>query len=190
MDKKEILGVISKRASVRAFDSSKTVSRDQIEAILEAACSAPSAMNTQPWRFYIAETADEKRNVMDAMSAHNAWANEAYAFIILLADLRTAYNPNERKYYIDIGLCLENLLLEAVNQGLAACPCSAFDSDKLYKLLNIPEHLEPLIIVPIGYEANGNTLEKLRKKYGSVIERSMHKRGGRNSIDKCIIKWA
>ncbi|MCD6478657.1 MAG: nitroreductase family protein [Candidatus Diapherotrites archaeon] len=187
---REILKVIKNRASVRAFDRSKAVSKEQIEAILEAACLAPSARNTQPWRFYVAESDKEKQRVMQAMSEHNSWANEASFLIVVLADRRNAYRPEERKYYIDIGLCLENILLETVNQGLGACPCAAFDGEKLAKLLELPEYLEPLVIVPIGYEAKGDAFEKVKERYGEVIERAAHKIGGGRSLKECIFKWA
>lgn len=184
----DILDVIKKRASIRAYDKSKKVSKEQIEAILEASRLAPSARNTQPWAFYIAESDEAKAKVMKAMSEHNAWANEASALIVLCADLRNAYRLEEKKYYIDIGLCLENLLLEAANQGLAACPCAAFDKEKLARLLQLPEYLEPLIIIPVGYEAKGRALEEIKEKYGETVERRKHKINDTKSLEEIIVK--
>lgn len=184
----EILDAIRKRASIRAYDKSKKVNKEQIEAILEAARLAPSARNTQPWAFYIAESDEAKAKVMKAMSEHNAWANEASILIVLCADLRNAYRLEEKKYYIDIGLCLENLLLEVVNQGLAACPCAAFDKEKLARLLELQEYLEPVIIIPVGYEAKGKLLEELREKYGEIVERKAHKISGIKSLEEIIVK--
>ncbi|MCD6247716.1 MAG: nitroreductase family protein [Candidatus Diapherotrites archaeon] len=189
MARKEILEAIRKRASVRAYDKSKEVSKEQIEAILEAARLAPSARNTQPWAFYVAESDEAKAKVMKAMSEHNAWANEASVLLVVCADLRNVYRLEEKKYYVDIGLCLENILLEIVNQGLAACPCAAFDKERLARVLQLPEHLEPLIIVSVGYEAKGKLLQQLREKYGNVVERKAHKLGGTKSLEEVIFKW-
>lgn len=184
-----VLDVIKKRASVRAYDKSKKVSKEQIKEILKAASLAPSARNTQPWKFYIAESEGEKSKIMRAMSEHNAWASEASILIVILADLRNAYRIDEKKYYVDIGLCLENLLLEITNQRLAACPCAAFDREKLSKLLDLPAYLEPVVVVPIGYEAKGSVLAGLREKYGKVIERSEHKIGGTKDLKELIVGW-
>ena len=185
----EFSEILKKRASVRAYDKSKEVSKEQIEAILEAVRLAPSARNTQPWAFYIAENEETRARVMKAMSEHNAWANEASVLLVVCADLRNAYRLEEKRYYIDIGLCLENILLEIVNQGLAACPCAAFDKERLARVLQLPEYLEPLVIVPIGYEAKGKLLGKLREKYGEVVERKAHKLGGTKSLEEIIFKW-
>lgn len=186
---KDIMKAIKERRSVRAFDRSKKVSKAQIEAILEAGTLAPSARNTQPWVFYVAESAEAKAKIIECMSAHNQWAKESSALIVLMADKRNAYRAEEKRYYIDIGLCLENMLLEVVNQGLGACPCSAFDANALAEKLVLPNHLEPLVIIPIGYEASGKVLEDVRSKYGQVVERADHKIGGKRPLKECLLAW-
>ncbi|MCX8189933.1 MAG: nitroreductase family protein [Candidatus Diapherotrites archaeon] len=185
----EIAKIIVKRSSVRAFDNSKKIPKTKIMKILKAGTLAPSARNSQPWRFYVAISEEAKTKVCEAMAERNPWAKEANAIIVLLADKNFAVRPDEKKYYIDIGLCLENILLEAVNQGLGACACTAFDKELLTKALGLPEHLEAVVVVPLGYEAKGKKFAEMKRKYGEIVERRDHK-DGTKKLEECIINLA
>ncbi|MEM4598936.1 MAG: nitroreductase family protein [Candidatus Diapherotrites archaeon] len=185
---KDFEKVIEKRISVRAFDNSKKVPMQKIKKILRAGTLAPSARNSQPWRFYVAVSENARAKICEAMAQRNPWAKEAGAIIVVVADKNAAFKPEEKKYYIDIGLCLENILLEVVNQGLGACACTAFDKEMLTKALALPEHLEAVVVVPLGYEAKGKKFEEVKHKYGEIVERRDHKIGGTKKLEECIVK--
>jgi len=61
----EVIEAIKKRRSVRAYDT-KPVPRDVLNAIIEAGNEAPSAMNSQPWRFVVVEGKDSKKKLLGA----------------------------------------------------------------------------------------------------------------------------
>jgi nitroreductase len=61
----EVLDAIRKRRSVRAYDL-KPITRDAISTIIEAGNEAPSAMNSQPWRFVVVEGKAEKKKLLEA----------------------------------------------------------------------------------------------------------------------------
>jgi nitroreductase len=61
----EVIETIKKRRSVRAYDT-KAIPRDILNTIIEAGNEAPSAMNSQPWRFVVVEDKDAKRKLLAA----------------------------------------------------------------------------------------------------------------------------
>jgi nitroreductase len=60
-----VVEVIKKRRSVRSYDS-KSIPRDVLNTIIEAGNEAPSAMNSQPWRFVVVEDKEIKRKLLNA----------------------------------------------------------------------------------------------------------------------------
>jgi len=61
----EVIKAIKTRRSVRSYDE-KAVPRDLLQAVIDAGNDAPSAMNSQPWRFVVVEDRDVKRKLLDA----------------------------------------------------------------------------------------------------------------------------
>jgi len=60
-----VIDAIKKRRSVRSYES-KPIPRDILNAVIEAGNEAPSAMNSQPWRFVIVENAGARRILLNA----------------------------------------------------------------------------------------------------------------------------
>ncbi len=143
--------LIKNRHSVRSFDPKK-VDDSLVEKILESARLSPSAKNTQPWKFFIAQSTDAKDKVMKAMAKRNQWAKDAGVIFVILADMNHAYKKENKNYLIDIGLCLENMLLTAEDIGLGACACTGFENDILDKELELPQNLKSVVVVPVGYK--------------------------------------
>lgn len=181
-----VFEAIKKRHSTRAF-SGKSVEKEKINRVLEAGSYAPSAVNSQPWRFYIAESEKAKQKVIRAMMPFNSWVKHAPVLIVVMADLRNAYGKEQKNYKVDIGLCLENMMLEAEELGLGSCACAGFDAEKLSRELALPEFLEPIIVLPIGYELSGKGFEELDKKYGN-LKRELHKKGGRKELKGLVFR--
>ena len=80
---------------------------------------------------------------------------EAYLNVIICADFsRTTQRYGERgvRYvFMEVGHCAQNIHLEAVALGLASVPIGAFQDKGVKKVLNLPDNLDPLYIIPIGY---------------------------------------
>ncbi|MBQ7304133.1 MAG: nitroreductase family protein [Alphaproteobacteria bacterium] len=151
-------GLLTRR-SVRQFDTSKKVSKQDIEDILRAASYAPSAHNKQPWEFLVLEDL----SIMDEVKKFQPWtsfAKNASCVIIVCADTDVAFHSNEdndswNMSDIDCALATQNLLLACHSKGLGACFCGAAPItpivDGLRKVFNLPENIRPIAIVPIGY---------------------------------------
>ena len=57
---KDFLSLASRRQSDRAFDPQRPVEKEKLQRILEAACIAPSACNSQPWHFIVVDKKEKK----------------------------------------------------------------------------------------------------------------------------------
>jgi nitroreductase len=147
--------VMEARQSVRAFDRQRDVSPEVVTRLLHAATRAPSAGNCQPWRFFVVRDQETKRTL--ARAALNQWfVSEAPVVILVCADPeRSARRYGDRGRYLyslqDTAAATENLLLAAVASGLGACWVGAFDEDAAAEALDLPLHLRPVSIIPIGY---------------------------------------
>ena len=143
--------LIEDRRSIRKYQPGKPVTREQLNRLLEAAMSAPSACNSRPWEF-IAVT---KRETLDEIARVHPFAKmceTATAAIIIVAVPQTG-RP-EGYFPQDCGAATQNILLEAVSMGLGTCWCGVYPKDEriaaIRKLFNIPEPKLPFNVIAIG----------------------------------------
>ena len=178
----DLFDVVKQRRSIRKY-LSKPVQKEVILEVLAAAGCAPSAHNSQPWRFIILQGDPVKRRLADAMA--EAWAKDlqrdgikvesdkrterverfATAPVLILAcltmvDLRKFPDSERQMCERDLavqsfGAALQNLLLAAYAKGLGACwfCAPAFCKETVKKSLKIPDEVEPQAFVAMGYPA-------------------------------------
>lgn len=153
----EVFEAIKKRRSIRRFNPDKKVPDEQIEKLLEAARWAPSAGNLQSWFFIVVKDQETKERL-----AETAWNQDFVAqapvVIVSCADLqRCAFrygSRGETLYAIqDATIATQNIWLTATEMGLGAVWVGAFDEDGVSRILELPSHLRPIAILPIGYPA-------------------------------------
>ncbi|MEK6304427.1 MAG: nitroreductase family protein [Acidobacteriota bacterium] len=157
------------RWSQRAF-ASRGVEREKILTMLEAARWAPSCFNDQPRFFLVFDGADADalERARGCLTEGNAWALKAP--VLMLSVVRDTFEQNgkpNRWAQHDAGLATENLLLEAVELGLAAHPMAGYDADRARSEFSIPEGFTPIAMIAIGYPYRGkldDLDEKLRGK--------------------------
>lgn len=148
-----ILETIKGRRSVRDF-MDKEISEEVISDLIEAIRWAPSAGNLQSRKFYfILNKEIKKRLVAAALNQH--FIADAPLTVVACADYRIAYRYGERGiglYSIqDAAASIENMLLTAYEFGLGSVWVGAFMEDEVSRILELPEHLRPVAIIPIGY---------------------------------------
>jgi nitroreductase len=143
---------IYKRVSIRKYQD-KPVEREKTEAMLRAAMQAPSAVNQQPWEFYVV-TNREKLEALSQVSPYAGMTKHAPAAIV------SVYRTNCRVplyAQIDLSIAMENLWLETVNQGLGGVWLGiAPQEDRqraVEEILNLPETVRAFAIFPYGYPA-------------------------------------
>ena len=139
---------IFERKSVRSFEE-RSVSKDTLELLVKAGMAAPSAMNRQPWSFYVSTD----RVKMDTLSGRLPYAKmlkESAAAIVVLG------NPEiSRLWMYDCSACTQNILLAAEAMGLGAVWTAAFPYDDrvaaIKEVYAIPDPWMPLALIPVGY---------------------------------------
>lgn len=139
------------RKSVRSF-SKKKIDKETIIQLLNAARIAPSAVNYQPWRFFVCMSADIKQKIIE--SYPRKWFEKAPLYIVACADKTQSWKrPTDNKDHgdIDVAIAVTHIMLKATELGLGTCWVCNFDSNILKEALNLDKVLEPIAIIPIGY---------------------------------------
>ncbi|NOZ47445.1 MAG: nitroreductase [Chlorobi bacterium] len=167
------LDLAKKRYSSRKYKKIP-VEDKKLMYILEAARIAPSASNKQPWYFIVIK---ENENIKKVSSCyHREWLYDASAIIVACANHNISWKrPADGKDHadIDVSIAIDHMTLAATDMGLATCWICNFDVPECCKILNIPEHIEPIAILPVAYpedKVNENRHTFQRKKIEEIIK--------------------
>ena len=137
-----------KRYSVRSYKSQK-VEQEKLDLILEAAHVAPTAANLQPVRLIVVQEKEGLAKIEKAANIYNA-----PLAVIVCADHSTAWTrPFDKKQTgdIDASILTDHMMLQASELGLGTVWVCYFKPDILSQEFNLPENLEPVNILVIGY---------------------------------------
>jgi len=160
--------VISKRYSVRSYIRQKIDKKHLLE-IMEAARLAPSAVNFQPWHFIIIT---KEQNLNDFHEVYQrSWFKEATACIVICSDHSKSWKrKSDGKDFadIDIAIAVDHLVLKATDLGIGTCWICNFDVPLARKKLQLPDEIEPVVIVSLGYSAAEAPL-KIRKPLEDMV---------------------
>ncbi len=157
------------RQSCRAFDPARIPGRDALAQLLEAARLAPSACNSQPYHFYIAqgETARAVGETTRSLGM-NAFTVDVPAFFVIAEQ---PYNPSaavgarmkDQDYRAaDIGLAVSQLVYRAHELGLATCILGWFDEKVVQRLVGTSARVR--LIVAVGYAKADDALRPKKRK--------------------------
>ena len=132
----------------------ETVPHADLMALFEAARWAPSAYNNQPWRFLYAHRDSVHWPLFyDLLGEFNqTWCRNAGALVLLASKTTLDHNGEAtRLYAFDAGAAWENLALEASRRVLVAHAMQGFNHIGAKSALNLPEELDPMIMIAIGH---------------------------------------
>ncbi len=174
----EILPALANRRARRAFER-RPVPPDVQEVLWRAVALAPSHGNTQPSRLLVADTAETRAALFDALSEGNRnWAGAAPLLVALAADpthdtTGKNWDGSERELWaLHAGIALGNLLAQATELGLVAHPMAGFDEHSVRAVFGIPPHVRVLSVIAIGYPGDPSTLpEDLQAKENAGQQR-------------------
>lgn len=151
----DLLETIKSRRSIRAFQE-KEIPTEVIEQFKEALIWAPSAGNLQSRKFYFVFNQQIKKQLAEVALNQNFIA-QAPLVVVACADARikTRYGQRGQEVYMicDVAASIQNLLLLVHQLGLGAVWIGAFDEVRLAQLLNCPDYLRPIAIIPVGLPA-------------------------------------
>jgi nitroreductase len=160
----EAMDAILSRRSIRKY-TTEPVPDHLIKELLEAAMSAPSAGNEQPWHFIVITD----RQILDEIPKFHPYSHmvkEASVAILVCCDLQL--DKHDGLWVQDCAAATENLLIAAQAQGLGAVWLGVYPREQritglrgvypreqritgLRGLLGIPEHVVPFSLIPVGY---------------------------------------
>jgi nitroreductase len=152
----EFLEVVARRRSVRHFNTKLGVTDEDVNALLEAAITAPTAGNIQPWRFIVLRSQEARDRLTSAIG--QKWATAAPVVIVVCVDPRPCsarYGARGEELYAiqDSAAAVQTILLAAVDRGLASCWIGAFDDDAVREAIGVARPVLPVAVLPIGYSA-------------------------------------
>ena len=159
---------IRQRWSPRAF-ADRAITRTELGGLLEAARWAPSSSNEQPWSFIVA-TRDNKTEFEKLFSClvpgNQLWAGAAPVLMLSIAHMvfEEDNSPNRHALH-DVGLAVENLILQGMSIGVFTHQMAGFHVNKARELFALPAGYEPVAMIALGYPGDPNTLpDTLRKR--------------------------
>jgi len=152
--------LLRRRWSPRAFEE-RPVEREKLLSLVEAARWAPSAFNAQPWSFIFASK--EERSTYDRLFGcmpprNQRWAQWAPVLVLTVTNLYLLGGKPDRFAYYDVGLAVENLVLQATALGLACHQTGGVDVKKARTEFRIPDGYDPIDIIAVGYAGDANRL--------------------------------
>lgn len=157
-----IYKLILKRRTIRKF-SQKEIRKSDLFSFINAARLAPSSANLQPLEYILIT-----RNLEQVFECTN-WAGylkngapkkeeRPFAYILVISNTRI---NTDAKY--DVGLAVENIMLTALEKGIASCIIGSINRDKLAKYLNIPKDYIIELAVALGYPKQESIEDEFKK---------------------------
>ncbi len=192
----EFSEVVRKRRMVRHF-TAEPIEPEVMDRILDLAKRAPSAGYTQGQSFVVVTRPELKAEIARlcgeeyyVASGWDPWISEAPVLAIPCTS-EEAYHRRYQEpdkigddgteivwpvpfWFMDVGCAVENLLLAVVDEGLAAGFAGVHDLSALRALLNIPEEVTPVGVIPIGHGAPdmpSPSLKRGRKAQAEYVHR-------------------
>ncbi len=159
-----IKDLILKNRSCRRFHENETVNRQTLLDLIDLARLSPSSANLQPLKYFI--SCDKETNAL--IFPHLGWAGylsdwqgpeegeRPLAYIIILGDTTI-----KGRIDCDHGIAAQSILLGATEGGLAGCIIASIKRDELRKVLELPEHLQILLVLALGKPREKVVLEEV-----------------------------
>jgi nitroreductase len=164
----KFLDLVKNRYSVRLYKDTP-VEQEKLDYIMECARLAPSAVNFQPWRFRIITSKEEILELCQCYKRE--WLQTAPCIIVACANHEESWHrraDNKDFADVDVAIAVEHICLAATEQGLGNCWVCNFNAELCREKLQLPENLEPIALIPLGYAAD-EAQEKKRKDAEEIL---------------------
>ncbi|MER5390984.1 nitroreductase family protein [Saccharopolyspora sp. NPDC002686] len=162
----DVFETIRTRRAVRAY-TAETIDDESVDRMVDAMLAAPTASNKQAWGFVVVRNPVLVRRI-------RAFAPGIIGVppLILVACFDTGRAPDDARMpdvgVLCVAMAVENFLLAAHALGLGGCPVSSFLAKPVRALLHLPDHLAPVLVVPVGHPAQ-EPRRSQRRNRGEVV---------------------
>ncbi|MCS7120345.1 MAG: nitroreductase family protein [Nitrososphaerota archaeon] len=181
--------IISRR-TIRKFKP-EPVPREVLLKCVDAARLSPSAANRQPLKYIIVDEESLLEKVYETLrwagylpGFRHSQDEKPRAYIVILLDKSISGEAS-----VDAGIAAMSISMTAYDEGLGSCILGAIDREKLRRVLNVPEHLDILLAVAIGYPSQKSVVEEMK---GNDVKYWLDEMGvlhvPKRSLDE-IVKW-
>ena len=164
----DFLNLAKKRYSFRSF-LKKKVEKEKIEKILEAGRVAPTAVNFQPQRILVLDD-EEKLSRLNECTKYG-WG--APIVMVICYDKTISWKrqyDNKDEGIVDASIVATHMMLEIQDLGLGTTWIGSFDPEKVREIYKIPENLEIISLMPVGYPAEDAKPSSSHEKRNSMEE--------------------
>ena len=149
----EYAKLVQARYSCKKY-SDRPVEEEKLNAILEAGRWAPTAKNLQEQHVYVLQSAEALAK-MDAVSPCRYGAGTVLAVAYDKNNVYTYPGEKHSSGVEDATIVATHMILAAANEGVDSCWINKFDPDALAESLGLPENEEILMLMDLGYAAEG-----------------------------------
>ena len=163
----DVFAAISQRSSVRAYKASD-IEEDKLKKVLEAARLSPSASNRQDWKFIVVKSKETKKKLAKAAFGQSFIGEAAVVIVACGTETKTFIACGQPTHTVDVSIACAFMILQAYELGLGTCWIGAFNEGETKKILNIPEHVRVVAVIPLGY-ANQPPSQKFRKSLDQIV---------------------
>ncbi|NIO20668.1 MAG: nitroreductase family protein [Candidatus Aenigmarchaeota archaeon] len=141
----KFINLIKDRRSIREY-TDRHVDMKILEEIVDCGRLAPSAKNIQPWAFIVVTDKAKLKKIAEQVEWGD-FIKDSSACIVVCGDKEV------KRFKEDCCLATENMILAAKSLGIGSCYVAALgkDTGDVRELLNIPENLEIVCFLPLGY---------------------------------------
>ena len=155
--------LIADRYSVRKFKP-EHLSKEVIDKILAAGHLAPTGCNFQPQRILVLNTDESLEKLKSCTKCH---FNAPTAMLIChnKEESWRRRSNGELSSYVDASIVTTHMMLAAHNIGVGTCWVMAFEPDAMRENYNIPEHIDPVALLVMGYPADDATPLDMHYKF-------------------------
>jgi nitroreductase len=172
------LDLVNKRYSVRNYKTTP-VPQEKVVRCIEAARLAPSACNSQPWKFVIADDPalvnELAKAAFEGLLDFNNFAFKSPVLVLIVCEresLSAKFGSIVKKKnfsLMDIGIAAEHFCLQAAEEGLGTCMLGWFNEKKVKKMLSISRLKRVELIITVGFSADEKIPRKRRKSIDEVL---------------------
>lgn len=150
----DVSKVVKERFSVREY-SDRKIEPEKLDAVLEAAVHAPTAVNYQPQNIYVMESPE----ALAKIKANSKFYFGSPVVLLVCYDKERAaqipFMPGGNSGVMDASIVCDEMMLTAWEQGLGSCWVVGFDPDGIARAFNLPENVKPAVLLFLGYAAEG-----------------------------------
>ena len=160
--------IIAERYSVRNFKN-EHLPKKVVDKILDAGHKAPTGCNFQPQRILVINTDEAIAKLKDCTRCH---FDAPTAMLICYCKDETWSRPYDGALSapVDAAIVTTHLMLAAHNEGVGSCWVMHFNPEKMKASFNIPENIEPVALLTMGYPAEDSVPHNFHSTFRPMEE--------------------